>query len=116
MIVPMNRFLDPDETDVELLKLYCQGLFSGAVAVRFSPVMYLIAVHHINRFIYTVESTHRGLKYAMIRQIFNSQDEVVFILFYRQYLHIKSDETNKNNALGVAEGVQTPVTRHPEIS
>jgi len=75
MVIPMSRFLEPDETNVELLKMYCDAVLNGTVTARWSPVMYLIAVHHLNRFIYTVDSAHRHIKYTMIRRFTSSRDE-----------------------------------------
>ncbi|KAL4237865.1 RNA polymerase II associated protein 1 [Mactra antiquata] len=75
LMLPMEMFLDPEETNVELLRLYYQSLLSGKLQPKWSPVLYLIAVHHVNRFIYTQDKIHQKLKNAMIKELHRSSNE-----------------------------------------
>lgn len=65
----MDRFLNPEESDVELIRLYFQNLLSRRLQPHWSPLLYAIAVHHVNRFIYNQEKKHTRLKHAMILQL-----------------------------------------------
>jgi len=77
LLIPLERFLTPDESSVDLIQLYLQAVFSSAVTSRRSPVLYVIAVHHINRFIYDRSDVDRQqLRHWIIRQIMRLQDKV----------------------------------------
>jgi len=79
LLVPLDRFLSPDESNVDLIQLYIQAILSKTVTSRRCPVMYLIAVHHINRFIYQHHHHHhqqQQLRHWTIRQIIKLQDDV----------------------------------------
>ncbi len=80
LVIPIERFLEPEETNVEMIRMYFQNVFSKSLIPHLSPVLYLVAVHHINRFFYTTEgSTHTKLRLAMIKQILNTKNEVGFL-------------------------------------
>lgn len=84
LLIPIEGFLVPEETDVELIRLYVEGLLSGRVQPRWCPVLYLTAVHHVNRFCYTQDGQHTQLKKQMLREILKSQQEVKqHILYYK---------------------------------
>jgi hypothetical protein len=75
--VPIENFLQPDETDVGLVRLYCQALLSQSVTALRSPVPYIIAVHHVNRFIYLQQhATHRQLRAEIVRQLHAHKNQV----------------------------------------
>ena len=59
VVVPLERFLEPDESDLELLRLYFQALMSKIVSASKTPLPYIIAVHHINRFIFNQQQNTR---------------------------------------------------------
>ena len=61
-----------------MIQLYLQAVLSSAVTSRRAPVMYLIAVHHINRFIYlrTGVQQQQQTSYWMLTRIMRLQDEV----------------------------------------
>ncbi|XP_012944871.1 RNA polymerase II-associated protein 1 [Aplysia californica] len=52
LLIPVENFLCPDETDVELVGIYLRALVCGWVQAAWSPLMYLVAVHHLNRFLF----------------------------------------------------------------
>ena len=74
--IPVDRFLYPEETDVELIRLYFQSLLSRRLQPQWSPLLYVIAVHHVNRFIYNQEQKHTRLKHGMILQAQKSPHKV----------------------------------------
>lgn len=76
LIIPIERFLQPEETETHLLRLYFQALFSRTVVPNRCPLLYLIAIHHVNRFVYAVEKTHQKLRHDMMRELLASSDEV----------------------------------------
>ncbi|CAL1537312.1 unnamed protein product [Lymnaea stagnalis] len=85
MLIPVQNFLQPEETDAELLQLYCSALLTNAVLPAWSPVMYLLAVHHLNRFLYTsIDDGNTHLRHRMWKQILNCKHEVSDILNYKQ--------------------------------
>ena len=52
VLLDINLFLVPEEQDQRLLHLYLQSVLSGAVRRRRAPFFFLLAVHHVNRFLY----------------------------------------------------------------
>ncbi|XP_060076312.1 RNA polymerase II-associated protein 1-like [Ylistrum balloti] len=85
LLIPIEGFLTPEESDLEMLRLYLEGLLSGSVQPRWCPVFYLTAVHHVNRFCYTQDGKHTQLKQNMLRDTFASQRTEVrqHLLFYK---------------------------------
>ena len=65
----MERFLHPDEDDVTQIRRYFQAAFTSQVSARRTAFLYVIAVHHVNRFVYTQDGRHARLKSAMLRQL-----------------------------------------------
>ena len=59
-----------------MLRLYYQSLFGESLRHTWSPVLYLIAVHHVNRFMYTQDGTHTKLKRTMLTQILRAKNQV----------------------------------------
>ena len=77
-MIPVERFLEPEETNVELLRLYMQNLLSGGASPKWYPLLYLVAVHHTNRFLYTQDGQHAPLKTAMGQEIISTNNEVKY--------------------------------------
>ena len=72
----MSRFLEPDESHVPQVRLYFQALFTSQVTARRTPLPYLIAVHHVNRFVYTQDGANQRLKEAMLTQLVANSKQV----------------------------------------
>ena len=75
----MQNFLQPEESDIELLNLELSALVSGAVQQTWSPVLYLVAVHHVNRFLYlvgAVEDETVAARDQMWAQVISCRDKV----------------------------------------
>lgn len=49
--VPLKEFLEPLETDVQLLNVYLHALATGRVREMWSPVMYTVARHHVSLYV-----------------------------------------------------------------
>lgn len=86
LLLPIERFLQPEETNVEMIRLYYQSLFGETLRHSWSPVLYLIAVHHVNRFMYTQDGTHNKLKKTMMMQILKAKNHELryHLLHYKQ--------------------------------
>ena len=76
LLLPIDGFLQPEESNVEMLRLYYQSLFGESLRHTWSPVLYLIAVHHVNRFIYTQDGKHTKMKRTMLTQILRAKNQV----------------------------------------
>ncbi|XP_070532980.1 RNA polymerase II-associated protein 1-like [Ptychodera flava] len=69
-IVPLERYLTPQETHTELLQMYLSALGSGFVRQMWSPVLYLVAVHHVSGFLFsTVNKTDQVLVKTQFRML-----------------------------------------------
>ncbi|GAA51610.1 RNA polymerase II-associated protein 1 [Clonorchis sinensis] len=64
LLLPVDSFLDPEETDESVLRVYASALLSGGVRVDRQPLLFLIAVHHINRYLYHTQN----IKSAFVQQ------------------------------------------------
>lgn len=77
--MPVESFLHPEEDGVELIRLYARALFGRAVSPTFCPAPYLIAVHHLNSFIYSQQNKNedeRKLKAGVWKQISALSEQV----------------------------------------
>ncbi|BFZ12428.1 hypothetical protein BsWGS_15467 [Bradybaena similaris] len=85
MLIPLQCYLQPEEQDLELLQLYLSALITKGVQPVWSPVMYLIAVHHVNRFIYISHDDGNGaVRSHMWRQILADESKVSDVIYYKQ--------------------------------
>ncbi|KAF7232386.1 hypothetical protein EG68_05523 [Paragonimus skrjabini miyazakii] len=77
LLLPLIAFLEPEETDESVLRAYASALFSGGVQVRRQPVLFLIAVHHLNRFLYNNQNAHKDFtkQFARLLRILPLSDK-----------------------------------------
>ncbi|KAJ7403158.1 RNA polymerase II-associated protein 1 [Pitangus sulphuratus] len=54
--VPLERYTSPPEDNLNLLRLYFRTLVTGALRHTWCPVLYVVAVAHVNSFIFSQES------------------------------------------------------------
>ncbi|XP_066540169.1 RNA polymerase II-associated protein 1 [Hoplias malabaricus] len=78
--IPLENFTSPAEDSVPLLRLYFRALVTGALRRNWCPVLYVVAVAHLNAFIFSqdevpqeVEATRRSL----LKKTFYLTDEVL---------------------------------------
>lgn len=84
----MKEYLEPEEQNVELLRLYYQSLYSGTLRPNWSPVLYIMAVHHVNRFMYTQDGSHAKFKASMMKNLFTSNNKVtIFAKIHKMFLY-----------------------------
>lgn len=86
MLIPIERYLHPEETNTEIIRLYYECLFSLTLRARWAPVLYLVAVHHVNRFMYTQDGKHLQLKHAMLKESLRGENKDLchHLLYYKQ--------------------------------
>ncbi|KAA0189901.1 hypothetical protein FBUS_07524, partial [Fasciolopsis buskii] len=49
LLLPLDDLLYPEETDESVLRSYVAAVWSGVVRVDKQPLLFLIAIHHLNR-------------------------------------------------------------------
>lgn len=86
--VPLENYTSPPEESVPLLRLYFRALVTGTLRRAWCPVLYVVAVAHVNTFIFSqepaaqeVEATRRSL----LRKTYYLTDEVLraHLLLYK---------------------------------
>ena len=50
--IPLENFLEPQEKDPSLVQVYFTNLVQGMVRPVWSPIMHLVAVHHVVSFLF----------------------------------------------------------------
>ncbi|XP_071490815.1 RNA polymerase II-associated protein 1-like [Diadema antillarum] len=52
-LIPIETFLHPCEEEADLVEIYFSSLHRGKVRPTWSPIMYLVAVHHVVSFAFS---------------------------------------------------------------
>ncbi|NXF83091.1 RPAP1 protein, partial [Sclerurus mexicanus] len=86
--VPLERYTSPPEDNLNLLQLYFRTLVTGALRHTWCPVLYVVAVAHVNSFIFSQESTSQetdAARKSMLRKTWLLVDENLkkHLLYYR---------------------------------
>ncbi|XP_015234732.1 PREDICTED: RNA polymerase II-associated protein 1 [Cyprinodon variegatus] len=97
--VPIERFTSPPEDSLPLLHLYFRCLVTGTLRLSWCPVLYVVALSHINSFIFSQDAAVQEVEAArmsMLRKIYYLTDEVLrnhLLLFRlpRQHLQLGFD-------------------------
>ncbi|ESP02817.1 hypothetical protein LOTGIDRAFT_156763 [Lottia gigantea] len=87
LLLPIERFLEPDESDISLIQIYWVQLTQLIQPVR-NPLLYLIAVHHINRFLYyTQDHQHQTFRHTLWSWVKGLKSESLkkAVIFYKKY-------------------------------
>ena len=85
---PIERYLQPEEADPELIELYLKALLNRTVRPKWCPVMYIVAVHHVNRFMYLQDGKHKKLKKTILVQTLMIKHQVSIEPLSYQYFII----------------------------
>ena len=74
----------PHENDLELIRYYAQILLNGTVKKSIQPLLYMIAVHHLNGFIFDQTRTdQKNLQKIIMKNLqTKSVDDQVYFNFY----------------------------------
>uniref|UniRef100_A0A8C0HN65 RNA polymerase II associated protein 1 n=1 Tax=Buteo japonicus TaxID=224669 RepID=A0A8C0HN65_9AVES len=86
--VPLERYTSPPEDNLNLLRLYFRTLVTGALRHTWCPVLYVVAVAHVNSFIFSQDSTTQetdAARKSMLRKTWLLVDETLkkHLLYYR---------------------------------
>ncbi|NWR75029.1 RPAP1 protein, partial [Centropus unirufus] len=85
--VPLERYTSPPEDNLNLLRLYFGTLVTGALRHTWCPVLYVVAVAHVNSFIFSQDSTTQtdAARKSMLRKTWLLVDETLkkHLLYYR---------------------------------
>ncbi|CAN0090459.1 unnamed protein product [Bubo scandiacus] len=122
--VPLERYTSPAEDNLNLLRLYFRTLVTGALRHTWCPVLYVVAVAHVNSFIFSQDSRTQetdAARKSMLRKTWLLVDETLkkHLLYYRllnaesplgfdlyeqlppmrlKYLQMVTQKENKENA------------------
>ncbi|XP_029900757.1 RNA polymerase II-associated protein 1 isoform X2 [Myripristis murdjan] len=78
--VPLERFTSPPEDSLPLLRLYFRSLVTGTLKRCWCPVLYVVALSHLNTFIFSQDAAAQEVEAArrsMLRKIHYLTDEVL---------------------------------------
>ncbi|KGL77894.1 RNA polymerase II-associated protein 1, partial [Tinamus guttatus] len=86
--VPLERYTDPPEDNLNLLRLYFRTLVTGALRHTWCPVLYVVAVAHVNSFIFSQDSTTQendAARKSTLRKTWLLVDETLkkHLLYYK---------------------------------
>ncbi|XP_048342038.1 RNA polymerase II-associated protein 1 [Sphaerodactylus townsendi] len=86
--IPLELYLSPPEDNLKLVKLYFQTLVTGVLRQNWCPVLYVVAVAHVNSFIFSQESTTQEIdvsRKTMLHKTWLLADEVLksHLLYYK---------------------------------
>ncbi|CAI9714944.1 polymerase II-associated 1-like [Octopus vulgaris] len=86
-LIPIHRYLVPEETNPELLKLLILALLRESVSEKWCPVLYLIAVHHCNRFMFRQDRYEDNLRQFMFSHVLKCSNSQLkeHLLHYKMY-------------------------------
>nr|CAH8833303.1 unnamed protein product [Trichobilharzia regenti] len=127
LLIPLISFLEPEETNSSMIRVYASAILSGTVQVTRQPLLFLIAVHHLNRYLYNKancnsEFTQQFIRLckllpqmpdvklstssASVQTVAGSKSDLLNLLrYYKQpnqcWLQIKSPRLNTNLNVGV---------------
>uniref|UniRef100_A0A8P4K9G2 RNA polymerase II associated protein 1 n=1 Tax=Dicentrarchus labrax TaxID=13489 RepID=A0A8P4K9G2_DICLA len=81
--IPIERFTSPPEDSLPLLHLYFRSLVTGTLKPRWCPVLYVVALSHVNSFIFSQDAAAQEVeaaRHSMLRKIYYLTDEVLHSL------------------------------------
>ncbi|XP_061467359.1 RNA polymerase II-associated protein 1 isoform X2 [Rhineura floridana] len=106
--VPLEQYLSPLEDNLNLLRQYFHTLITGTLRQNWCPVLYVVAVAHVNGFIFSQDSTTQEadmVRKSMLQKTWLLTDEVLkqHLLYYKL--------PNKDNPMGFDVYEQLPAIR-----
>ncbi|XP_047467804.1 RNA polymerase II-associated protein 1 [Mugil cephalus] len=78
--IPIERFTSPPEDSLPLLRLYFRSLVTGSLKSSWCPILYVVALSHVNSFIFSQDAAAQEVETArrsMLRKIYYLTDEVL---------------------------------------
>uniref|UniRef100_A0A8C7KXQ3 RNA polymerase II associated protein 1 n=1 Tax=Oncorhynchus kisutch TaxID=8019 RepID=A0A8C7KXQ3_ONCKI len=81
LAIPMERFTSPPEDSLPLLRLYFRALVTGTLRLCWCPVLYVVALSHLNTFIFSqcagVDQQVETARRSLLRKTHYLTDEVL---------------------------------------
>ncbi|XP_077587918.1 RNA polymerase II-associated protein 1 isoform X2 [Stigmatopora nigra] len=80
LAIPMERFTSPPEDSLPLVHLYFRSLVTGSAKPSWCPILYVVALAHVNAFVFPQDSAaqeHEAARHSMLRKIYYMKDEVL---------------------------------------
>ncbi|XP_066487834.1 RNA polymerase II-associated protein 1 isoform X2 [Tiliqua scincoides] len=86
--VPLEQYLSPPEDNLNLLRQYFKTLVTGTLRQNWCPVLYVVAVAHVNSFIFSQDTTTQEIDVArksLLQKTWLLADEVLkrHLLYYK---------------------------------
>ncbi|KAK2826025.1 hypothetical protein Q5P01_020239 [Channa striata] len=78
--IPIERYTSPPEDSLPLLRLYFRSLVMATLKHCWCPVLYVVALSHVNSFIFSQDAAAQEVEAArrsMLRKIYYLADEVL---------------------------------------
>ncbi|GIY22119.1 RNA polymerase II-associated protein 1 [Caerostris darwini] len=94
IFVSVKNYLEPPEKDTELIFQYCKALLAGVLTHVKCPLLYLMAIHHVNHFLFSRDSELLKLQKKLLSMILQSKNKNV------QHQILLYSETNVNLECG----------------
>ncbi|XP_061824367.1 RNA polymerase II-associated protein 1 [Nerophis lumbriciformis] len=87
--IAMERFTSPPEDSLPLVRLYFRSLVTGSLKPCWCPVLYVVALAHVNSFVFCQDAATQevaAVRQNMLRKIYYMTDEVLknHLLLFRQ--------------------------------
>ncbi|KAJ7988949.1 hypothetical protein DPEC_G00314490 [Dallia pectoralis] len=80
LAIPIERFTSPPEDSLPLLRLYFRALVTGTLRRCWCPVLYVVALSHLNTFIFSQDAATQQVEAArrsLLRKTYYLTDEVL---------------------------------------
>ncbi|KAF7201753.1 RNA polymerase II-associated protein 1 isoform X2 [Nothobranchius furzeri] len=93
--IPIEAFTSPPEDSLPLLRLYFRSLVTGTLRSSWCPVLYAVALSHVNSFVFSQDAAAQEVEAArqsMLRKIYYLTDEVLrnhLLLFRLPQQHLQ---------------------------
>ncbi|XP_039992722.1 RNA polymerase II-associated protein 1 [Xiphias gladius] len=78
--IPIEQFTSPPEDSLPLLRLYFRSLVTGTLKLCWCPVLYVVALSHVNSFMFSQDASVQEVeaaRHSMLRKIYYLTDEVL---------------------------------------
>ncbi|XP_020569360.1 RNA polymerase II-associated protein 1 isoform X1 [Oryzias latipes] len=78
--IPIEQFTSPPEDSLPLLRLYFRSLVTGSLKLSWCPVLYVVALSHVNSFIFSQDAAAQEVeaaRHSILRKIYYLTDEVL---------------------------------------
>uniref|UniRef100_A0A665VT34 RNA polymerase II associated protein 1 n=1 Tax=Echeneis naucrates TaxID=173247 RepID=A0A665VT34_ECHNA len=91
--IPLKRFTSPPEDSLPLLRLYFRSLVTGTLKHCWCPVLYVVALSHVNSFVFSQDAAAQEVeaaRHSMLRKVYYLTDEVLrnhLLLFHLPQQH-----------------------------